>query len=126
MDSDDYLTKNAVETVIREWKLCEQQSNIGIVTFLKGSAIDKPSCIANDERVPVDIMRYQRTCFHSSDCCEVIRTELFKKYPFPVFENEKFVSEGALWTRVSFTHQCIYINEVIYIAEYLEGGLTKS
>ena len=24
------------------------------------------------------------------------------------------------------THQCVYINKVIYLCEYLEGGLTKS
>ena len=128
LDSDDYLTDNAVEKIIEYWNQYDSNKEIGIVTFLKGSSIHKPSCMAHkkDEGKPVDIMRYHRECIYSADACEVIRSELFKKYPFPVFEGENFVSEGALWNRVSFTHKCVYINQVIYIADYIEGGLTKS
>lgn len=126
LDSDDRLVETAIEQIREGWEKFCQREEIGIVTFLKGRTVDDPSCKAEDEGIPVDIMRYQRTCFHSSDCCEVIRSELFLKYPFPVFEGERFVSEGPLWNRVSFTHKCVYINRVIYLAEYLEGGLTRS
>lgn len=126
LDSDDYLVDTAVEQVRQSWDRFAEDQEIGIVTLLKGSGVDTPSCMAPDEGVAVDIMRYQRRCFFSGDCCEVIRSELFLKYPFPVFAGERFLSEGALWNRVSFTHKCVYINSVIYIADYLEGGLTKS
>lgn len=126
LDSDDTLTDDAVESVCSIWKKYDDNESIGIVTFLKGEAVNKPNAYVKDEYVPVDIMRYKRVCVKSNDCCEVIRTGLFLKYPFPVFEGEKFVSEGALWNRVSMTHKCIYINKVIYLCEYLEDGLTKS
>lgn len=126
LDSDDYLVDSAVAQVREGWNRFADNAQIGIVTFLKGTAEDSPSCMAMNEFVPVDIMRYQRRFFYSGDCCEVIRSELYLKYPFPVFAGERFLSEGALWNRVSFTHKCVYINSVIYIAEYLEGGLTKS
>ncbi len=126
LDSDDTLTPDAVDSVYSGWEKYESQDNIGIVIFLKGHSVTEPNAYAKDEHVAVDIMRYNRVCVRSRDCCEVIRTELFKRYPFPVFEGEKFVSEGALWNRVSFTHKCVYINKVIYLCEYLEDGLTKS
>lgn len=126
LDSDDVLTEDAVENVYKEWQLFNQQKEIGIVIFLKGSSVNSPNAYVKDQRIPVDIMSYQRICVRSRDCCEVIRTEILKEYPFPVFENEKFISEGALWNRVSFTYQCVYVNKVIYLCEYLEGGLTKS
>jgi len=128
LDSDDYLIETAVEKVLAGWEKYKENKMIGIVVFLKGNSINDPFCKARDEDEyqPVDIMRYKRVSLHSNDCCEVIRSDLFKKYRFPEFENEKFISEGALWNRVSFTHKCIYINEVIYIADYLEGGLTQS
>ena len=126
LDSDDQLVSSAVEQVKSGWTQYQDDPEIGIVTFLKGESEDKPLCMAPDEGVPVDIMRYRRRCFYSSDCCEVIRAELFLQYPFPVFEGERFLAEGALWNRVSFTHQCVYFNKVIYLCEYLEGGLTKS
>ncbi len=126
LDSDDYLTETAVKEVSFAWEKYEKDPQVGIVTFLKGTDVTHPLCGVADYQVPVEIMHYRRIRYASSDCCEVIRTELFKKYPFPVFERERFLAESALWDRVSFTHKCVYINSVIYICEYLEGGLTKS
>ena len=126
LDSDDYLTESAVQTVLDAWKQYEQNPEIGIVTFLKGTDETHPVCEVVDYGVPVDIMRYPRIRHIRTDCCEVIRSELFKKYPFPEFEGERFLSESVLWDQVSFTHKCVYQPEVIYLCEYLEGGLTKS
>ena len=126
LDSDDTLTPDAVASVKTEWGKWGDNEAVGIVTFLKGSNTADPNCIVHDWQTPVDIIRYHRTCIHSNDCCEVIRTELFKKYPFPVFEGERFLAEGALWGRVSRDCKCVYINHVIYLCEYLDGGLTKS
>ena len=126
LDSDDTLIPSAIEQIKKEWIQYRDDTAIGIVTFLKGASEDRPTCMATEEGVPVDIMRYRRKCFYSSDCCEVIRSELFRKYPFPVFEGETFLSEGALWNRVSLTHKCVYINRVIYLCDYREDGLTRS
>ena len=126
LDSDDYLVENAVQEVLEAWAQYTQDPQIGIVTFLKGSDVEHPVCGVAEYNKPVEIMRYRRIRYTRTDCCEVIRAELFKKYPFPVFEGERFLAESALWDRVSFTHKCVYIQSVIYICEYLEGGLTKS
>lgn len=126
LDSDDYLTEDAVAQVKAAWSKWERHTEVGILTFLKGDSSKRPNCIVSDWDMPVDIMRCRRICQHSSDCCEVIRTELFRKYPFPVFAGERFLAEGVLWNRVSFESKCVYINSVIYICEYLEDGLTKA
>ena len=126
LDSDDRLTPDAIEQVATAWAEYEKNPDIGIVTLLKGHDVKHPNCYAAEEGVPVDIMAYRRICPVSNDACEVIRTELFLKYPFPVFPGERFISEGALWNRVSFTHKCVYINRVIYLCDYLDGGLTSS
>lgn len=126
LDSDDYLIKTAVEQILNQWYQYQDQKEIGVITFLKGSDINTPNCIVKDYHVPVDIMTYPRTYLRSSDACEVIRASLFVDYPFPEFEGERFVSECALWDRVSFASKCVYVDSVIYICEYLDGGLTKS
>lgn len=126
LDSDDYLTDTAVQEVLDAWSRYDANEQVGIVTLLKGTDREHPVCSAPDFDIPVEIMRYQRIRYTKTDCCEVIRTELFLKYPFPEFSGEKFLAESALWDQVSFTHKTVYINSVIYICEYLEGGLTKS
>lgn len=126
LDSDDYLTETAVAQVRQGWKTWAENEQVGIVTFLKGAAVDEPNCTGSVTGQPVDILNCRRNVLRTTDCCEVIRTELFLKYPFPVFSGERFLSEGVLWNRVAMTHKCVYINDVIYICEYLEGGLTTS
>ncbi len=126
LDSDDVLTEDAAALVLKHWANWESHPEIGLVTFLKGADREHPNCYVKDENTPVDILSCPRICPISSDACEVIRTELFLRYPFPVFPGERFLSEGVLWNRVGITHQCVYINTVIYLCKYLEGGLTKS
>lgn len=126
LDSDDYLTDTAVAQVREGWKAWSENEQVGMVTFLKGSSPEEPNCTGAVTGEPVDILTGRRNVIRSMDCCEVIRAELFRKYPFPVFPGERFVSECALWNRVAKTHKCVYINHVVYICEYLEGGLTDS
>ncbi len=126
LDSDDYLTDTAVEEVLAAWERYRDNASVGMLTFLKGTAKDQPVCTAAEYDAPVEILRYRRQSVSGNDCCEVIPAELFKMYPFPVYEGERFVSECALWNRVGQHHKCVYIDSVIYICEYLEGGLTKS
>lgn len=126
LDSDDMLTPDAVEVILSAWEQYASDQEIGIITFVKKTTDGRICAYAKDENVPTDVLRYQRVCVTSSDCCEVIRSELFKKYPFPVFEGERFLAETALWYRAGLDGSCVYINKPVYICEYLEGGLTKS
>lgn len=125
LDSDDTLTENAVETVLNGWKEYEDDRKIGMVVFLR--QLSDGTLIARGavERIPVDVLNDKRISNITNDCCEVIRSELFLKYPFPVFEGERFLAETALWYRVGLDAKCVYINQPVYICEYLEGGLTK-
>lgn len=126
LDSDDTLKPNAVETVLDGWSKYDTDFDIGMVIFLKQLS-DGTICVKGEaEDVVMDVLNQKRICIASSDCCEVIRAELFKKYPFPVFEGERFLAETALWYRAGLEAKCVYINKPIYICEYLEDGLTKS
>lgn len=126
LDSDDRLTLDAVASALQGWSGYEEEKDIGIVTFLKENSAGEVYAYAADENIPTDVLRYKRVCRGSSDCCEVIRASLFQKYPFPVFEGERFLAETALWYRAGLEGSCVYINKPIYICEYLEGGLTAS
>lgn len=126
LDSDDTLTSDAVETVLNGWSKYNANADIGIVIFLKLLSDGTICARGKAEDIVIDVLNQKRICNVASDCCEVIRTELFKKYPFPVFDGERFLAETALWYRAGLDAKCVYINKPIYICEYLEGGLTKS
>lgn len=126
LDSDDTLTYDAVYSIKNEVEIWSQNSAVGVLTFLRANTNSQTFCTVKDYNMPVDLMSYPRNSILGNDCCEVVKADLFKKYPFPVFENEKFLAEGFLWSNISYDSKCVYINKAIYICEYLDGGLTNA
>lgn len=126
LDSDDTLTEHAVSRIQQEWSRYGSNPRVGVLAFLKGSGLHDPNCMSTVENRPVDYFRCKRRILRSCDCCEVLRVEIFKAYPFPVFPGESFLPETALWSLIGLTYSYVYINEIIYLCEYLEDGLTRS
>lgn len=127
VDSDDFLLPDAVETIMNDWKKYCMDESISGFSYLKsrnnGGYLSQKS--PSDFYIDDDI-HYRVNQGIQGDRCEVVRTELLKKYPFPVFMYEKFMSEGWLWTHIAYDYKTVYRNKIIYMCEYLEGGLTKS
>jgi len=130
VDSDDYLTQDAVEVICRyankyaelkeEKKLCGfcflrhySDGTVNVAYF------DKDEFIGNyvDTRINNGL---------GGDKAEVFYTEVLKKYPFAEYPGEKFMPEDAVWIAMSQNYDMVHANEGIYICDYLEGGLTKS
>ena len=71
----------------------------------------------------IDIQfRYKIT----GDKAEVWRSDILKQYQFPVFDGEKFQGENYIWWQIARRYNMLYVNEIIYITKYLDGGLTLS
>ena len=125
LDDDDRLIPTAVEEIHRGWEQ-HDKPEIGIVIFLEGFSEDEPFARGKQEHIPYDMYREHTEKLHSRDCCDIYRAEAFLAYPFPVFPGECFLSETVLWNQMAPKYRIVYINKVIYLAEYLEDGLTKA
>lgn len=125
LDSDDRLIPSAVERIHLGWETYGVPG-IGIIIFLEGKSPDEPFAVGYREGVPLDMYRSHIRTIHHRDCCDVYLAEAFLKYPYPEFPGEFFLSESILWNRMAPDYQIVYINKVIYLAEYLESGLTRS
>lgn len=123
LDSDDYLTDDAVET-IREWteQIAELPGFAG-VSGLKDGA--KNGDMKADF---VDAKNTERRKYGlQGDKAEVYKTEMLRKYPFPEFEGEKFLRENAVWDAIALDgYKLRWYNRVIYKCEYLADGLTQT
>ena len=53
-------------------------------------------------------------------------TEKLKQFRFPVFKGEKFIGENYIWCQLGEKYNVYAVNQIIYLCDYLEGGLTKS
>ena len=126
LDSDDRLVPDAVSVVLEAWARYGSDPEVGRIIFLKGYTVEEPICYVRNPDVPLDTLKEPRIGKTGRDCCDTFRTELFCKYPFPVFPGEKFIGEGAAFFWMELESKGVYINQVIYLCEYREDGLTMA
>lgn len=128
VDSDDYLTDDAVEVFYDKVVDVENRLNICGLAFLRQSEQGhnlSSSTVPNDGLVEdFCTCRYRRGI--KGDMAEIWRTKYLKEFPFPVFEGERFLSEDVVWVQLAQKYKMVFYNRTIYIADYLDGGLTKT
>lgn len=128
VDSDDRLTEDAVETITKDWKRYKSRKDVGGLCYYK---MNSDLCVVGDsfgtEGEFVDgyiNVRLNRGV--SGDKAEVFRSDVLKAHRFPVFEGEKFLSEGIVWVAINRSgYNLAFISKGIYICEYRADGLTK-
>lgn len=125
VDSDDYLTEEAISTIVKKDEKFDRPDICGFA-FLRQS--QNGSYLTN-KLVPQDGLvesfcecRYGRKIV--GDMAEVWKTECLKEYPFPEFFDEKFISEDVVWVAMAQKYKMVFFNKAIYISDYLEDGLT--
>ncbi len=129
VDSDDYLLPDAIEKVILWFEGIADNEEFAGVSGLKGYKEDDPvGGYGSFDTEYVDCTNLQRHLYNLlDDKAEVYKTSILKKYPFPEFEGENFVPEPVVWDHIARDgYKIRWYNEIIYICEYLEDGLTAS
>lgn len=127
VDSDDYLPDDALRiidyyeaTIPQDKKhlfggVCGQKGfkgNAGIGNTFEGEVLD----ITMLERPKYNI---------SGDKAEAFYTDIMRRYPFPEFEGEKFVTECVVWDKIAADgYKLRFFNEITMTCEYLPDGLT--
>ena len=128
VDSDDIVTDDAIESILKIHKKYREQNNICGYAFLRAF----PDGKVNGKKFDIDeqIGSYIQVRVNgndtSADKAEVFKTHCLKEFPFPEYPNEKFLGEDLVWVRMAGKYEMVHINKVIYIGNYLEGGLTNN
>ena len=128
VDSDDWLSVNAIETILDKYARYREEPDICGFSFLRGDGMGgllSSGCVPKDGlRESYVECRINRNL--EGDMAEVWYTHCLKEFPFPEYENEKFLGEDVVWIRMSGKYRMLFFNDVIYISEYLEEGLTRN
>ena len=126
VDSDDYLTDDAIEKAIRwdgelpaDGHFCGYVGNRGTTPtqtpnrlfpggYLDGTALD----------------RYDQV---DGERAFVFYTEIHRKYLYPEFPGEKFLTEAVTWDLMAHDgYKMRFYNDIIWIWEYKDDGLTRA
>ena len=122
IDSDDYMTDDAVEKIVDFWN---KNRDGGLAGFVALDAYENGEVIGT--RLPEDI--YETTYFDiyntlgvKGDKKFIYRSDLTKMYPYPIFKGEKYVSLAYKYAKIDENYKIGLMNEVVCIVEYMEDG----
>jgi glycosyltransferase involved in cell wall biosynthesis len=122
IDSDDYMSDQAVEKIIMMWNEYGSERVSGIIGL--DSDIDGKIIGSN---LPSDLgcstlfdlyYKYGVT----GDKKLVYRTELTRQYPYPLFQGEKYVGLAYKYYMIDQDFKMLLMNEIICCVEYLPDG----
>lgn len=126
IDSDDYMTDDAVEKIIKFWNENTSDKLAGIAAL---NAFDNGKVIGT--KLP-DYLKSSSLfdLYHKygvkGDKKLIYRTELTKQYPYPIYEGEKYVGLDYKYKKIDLSHELLLLNEVVCKVEYMEDGSSKN
>ena len=125
VDSDDTLIPTAIELVLEKYKSVENCPEFAGISFNRGYS-EKEIIGKTFSSEFMDCTNLERGKNNIlGDKSEIYRTEILRNIKFPEIEGENFMSEIVLWNEVARQgYKLRWYNEIIYICNYLEDGLT--
>lgn len=126
VDSDDYLTYDALEKVDRWEKALPRDQKFCAVSGNLGTSPDDTPNTAFAEPY-LDGTAWDRYGKVDGERAMIFYTEIHRKYLYPVFDGETFLTEAVAWNRMAHDgYKIRFFNDIIWIYEYKEDGLTKA
>lgn len=126
IDSDDYLTDDAVEIITSEWKKVKSENLAGLGAlnvFEDGKVIGTkfPDNLKSSKYFDI----YNRHGV-KGDKKFIYRTELTRDFPYPEFEGEKYVGLDYKYKKLDEKYEVALVNKVVCVVEYMEDGSSKN
>jgi glycosyltransferase involved in cell wall biosynthesis len=126
IDSDDYMPDDAIEKILTFWE--QHGSNevsgiIGLDASLNGEIIG--NSIPPGLKQSTLFNLYQKYGVYG-DKKLIYRTELTKQYPYPLFENEKYVGLAYKYYMLDKKFEMLLLSEILCYVEYLPDGSSQN
>ena len=129
LDSDDELPMDSLNKIAEAWQSVaslpakgKQIGGIcGYMAHRDGTVIGHPTINGVADSIE---LRYIYGV--TGDMCEVFRTMVLREFPFPEIQGEKFCPEVLVWNRIATKYTLKIFPEIIYLRDYLQGGLTDN
>ena len=126
VDSDDYLTDDAIEKVIRwDGELPKDGHFCGYVGNRGTTPTQTPNRLFPGGYLDgTALNRYDQV---DGERAFVFYTEIHRKYLYPEFPGEKFLTEAVTWDLMAHDgYKMRFYNDIIWIWEYKDDGLTRA
>lgn len=127
VDSDDVLTDDAIETISMDWSRLINHDKLCGIGYLRGySEYSRIGDAYSTDRFLSNFITERYNKGVDGDKAEVWVTEKLRGFQYPEVEGEKFISESVAWIWLAKQYDMFFVNKIIYITEYLVGGLSDA
>jgi len=132
IDSDDYIKPLFLEKLYSYWieiSIAERSKLTGVMTSSCMKVGNKESSVGRDWPKKIIISNYidiANRLYVVGDKHGFIRTELMRKYPFPFFPSEKFMTEAVVMYKIAQKYGTVFVDERLIVVEYRDDGLSKN
>lgn len=125
VDSDDYLTERAIEQMYNEIDIIDKMEDVcGAVT----RRIKPNGEVFCGKWAPDKTLLYFNELYtkygYKTDTCLLFKTNIVKNFHFPVFEDEKFVTESVYYNKFLYKYKMLASVNLYYVGEYMPDGYT--
>ncbi|UJF32790.1 glycosyltransferase family 2 protein [Paenibacillus hexagrammi] len=127
VDSDDYLTPNAVGNIGSKWERCSDTKHVCGILSLRGY----PDGSLNGSGFPQGVETtsiydlYTKHGF-SGDTMLVFTLNILRQFPFPEIPGERFINEAIVYNRISKQYTMAILDQILYVGQYLPDGYTHN
>jgi len=127
IDSDDWLADDSLQDIWQTWQsISEEQRSClagisGLCAYRDGRIVGTRYPFDSMDSDSIEIRTFYDV---KGDKCEVFKTEVLRKFPFPS-NLGRFVTEGLVWNRIGQKYRMKYVNKIWCYIEYQKEGLTS-
>lgn len=128
LDSDDYLSSDAIEVLQRKILNIEGDDDICGVIGNRFDAVSKKVIgteMPCNQKIIDGLTLYQKMGF-TGDTVRLYKISVLRRFLFPEISGEKFMSENVIFDKIDEQYKMLTMNEKIYFGEYGDDGLTKN
>ena len=130
LDSDDYLTEDAVETILSYYQeLYEDERCCGLFAVrttpdglpMQGARFNKKiNKLPYKEKYMA--IRYKHRI--PPEYVMIFKTDIIQRYSYPDYKDERFMPESSVYCLMDSSYHYITVKKPMMVCEYEEGGLT--
>lgn len=124
IDSDDWMTDDAIELIISYWNKFGNEKYYGIVANnidTKGNLIGNEMPKGVKEATSMELFGKYRV---KGDKKFILRSELSKRYSYPEFEGEKFYPASYKYKLLDQHYKLLILSKAICVVDYNPDSMT--
>ncbi len=127
IDSDDYLASPyVIKDTVNYWDkfrdISRQTTICGVVSYKKMVGVN---CMFPTDAIVSTLSGLYDKGF-KGETTLVFKTDVIRKYPFPVEDGEKFITEAIVYDLLDMHYQLLLFPYYSQICEYQEEGYTRN